>query len=144
MAKVASARGSSMPKPFTVIVPASMKPVSDAYHFSPAVRIGDQIHVSGIIGVDAQGRLPADFRGQVANIFAALETILGEAGATLDDVASLTCFHAGDLESQLSQFAEVQAARLGAPNPAVTGVRIAQLGLPGALLEMAAIAVVRD
>jgi enamine deaminase RidA (YjgF/YER057c/UK114 family) len=132
-----------MPKPFTVIVPASMKAASDAYHFSPAVRIGDQIHISGIIGVDAQGRLPADFRSQVENIFAALETIMSEAGATLDDVSSLTCFHAGDLESQLTQFADVQAARLGAPYPAVTGVRVAELGLPGALLEMAAVAVVR-
>ena len=47
------------------------------------------------------------------------------------------------MESQLTQFAHVQAARLGSPNPAVTGVRVAQLGLPGALLEMAAVAVVR-
>ncbi|CAN7573235.1 RidA family protein [Phenylobacterium sp. LjRoot219] len=50
-----------MSKPFEVIVPASMKAVSDAYRFSPAVRISDLLHISGIIGVDAHGRLLPTF-----------------------------------------------------------------------------------
>jgi enamine deaminase RidA (YjgF/YER057c/UK114 family) len=121
-----------------------MKAMSDAYHFSPAVRIGDQIHISGIIGVDAEGRLPADFRGQVENILATLESVVSAAGAALDDVVSLTCFHAGDLESQQTELSEMLAVRLGAPYPAQTGIRVAQLGLPGALLEMAAVAVAAE
>jgi len=50
-----------MPKLFTTIVPPSLKAVSEAFQFAPAVRIGDQILVSGIAGVDAEGRLPPDF-----------------------------------------------------------------------------------
>ena len=44
-----------MPKLFTTIVPPSLKAVSEAFQFAPAVRIGDQILVSGIAGVDAEG-----------------------------------------------------------------------------------------
>jgi len=48
-----------MPKLFTTIVPPSLKAVSEAFQFAPAVRIGDQILVSGIAGVDAEdGFLP--------------------------------------------------------------------------------------
>jgi len=39
-----------------------------------------------MVGADAEGRLPPDFRGQAENVFTALEAILNEARATLDDV----------------------------------------------------------
>jgi len=42
--------GNPMPKPFTAIVPPSLKAASETYQFSPAVRIGDQILISGIVG----------------------------------------------------------------------------------------------
>jgi len=48
-----------MPKTFTAIVPLSLKAASEAYQFAPAVRIGDQILISGIVGFDAEdGFLP--------------------------------------------------------------------------------------
>src|SRR2546427_13254719 len=75
------------PKPFTTIVPPSFKAASEAYQYAPAIRIGDQILISGIIGADAEGRLPPDFRVQAENVFTTLEAILKEAGGTLDDVA---------------------------------------------------------
>ena len=67
-----------MPKTFTAIVPPSLKAASETYQFSPAVRIGDQILISGIVGVDAEGRLPPDFRSQAENAFTTLEAILNE------------------------------------------------------------------
>ena len=132
-----------MPNPFTVIVPPPFKAVSETYGYAPAVRIGDQILVSGIVGADAQGRIPPDFRSQAENVFVTLEAILHEAGATLDDVASLTSYHVGDLDSQVRELVQVKAARIGPPHPAWTGVGVTQLGVPGALLEMSAVAVVR-
>src|SRR5712671_5699602 len=68
----------------------------ETFQFAPAVRIAGQILISGIVGTDAQGLLPPDFRSQAENVFATLEAILNEVGATLDDVASLTSNHAGD------------------------------------------------
>ena len=133
-----------MPKPFTTIVPPSFKAASETYQCAPAVRIGDQILISGIVGADAEGRLPTDFRGQAENVFATLEAILKEAGATLDDVASLNSYHVGDLDNQLREFMEVKATRIPAPYPIWTGVGVTQLGVPGALLEISAVAAARD
>ncbi len=134
-----------MQKRFTAVVPTFMKAASTHFQFSPAVRVGSHILVSGIIGVDPQGRLPADFRRQAENVLATLEAIVSEAGATLNDVVSLNSYHVGDLQGQLAQLAEVKAGRLGAPPyPIWTGVGVAQLGMPGALLEMSAVVLARD
>jgi len=134
-----------MQKRFTAIVPTSMEALSKHFQFSPAVRVGSHILVSGIIGVDPQGRLPADFRGQAENVLATLEAIVSEAGATMDDVVSLNSYHVGDLQSQLAQLSEVKAERLGAPPyPIWTGVGVAQLAMPGALLEVSAVVQARD
>jgi enamine deaminase RidA (YjgF/YER057c/UK114 family) len=137
-------RRNPMPKPFTTIVPPSFKAASETYQYAPAVRIGDQILISGIIGADAEGRLPPDFRGQAENVFTTLEAILKEAGATLDDVASLHSYHVGDLHSQLRELVDIKAKRIRPPHPAWTGVGVTQLGVPGALLEISAVAVARD
>ena len=133
-----------MPKPFTSIVPPSLKAASETYQFSPAVRIGDQILISGIVGVDAEGRLPSDFRSQAENVFTTLEAILNQAGATLDDVASLNSYHVGDIHSQLRELVDIKATRIRPPHPTWTGVGVTQLGLPGALLEVSAVVVARD
>jgi len=39
-----------MTKPFTTIVPPSFKAASETYQYAPAVRISDQILISGIVG----------------------------------------------------------------------------------------------
>ena len=133
-----------MPKLVTAIVPPSMKAASETYQYSPAVRIGDQILISGVVGADPAGQLPADIRSQAENVFTTLEAILSEAGATLEDVASLNSYHVGDLDSQLRDFMEVKATWIQAPYPAWTGVGVTQLGVPGALVEVTAVAVARN
>ena len=132
-----------MPKPFTTIVPPSFKAASETYQYAPAVRIGDQIRIS-IVGADAEGRLPPDFRSQAENVLTTLEAILNEAGATLDDVAGLHSYHVGDLHSQLREIVAIKAKRIRSPHPAWTGVGVMQLGVPGALFEISAVAVARD
>src|SRR5258706_15870830 len=128
-------RRNPMPKPFTTIVPPSFRAASEAYQYAPAVRIGDQILISGIVGADAEGRLPPDFRGQAENVFTTLEAILKEAGGALDDVASLKSYHVGDLDSQLRALLGIKAKRIRPPHPARPGRGGAQLGGPGAPLE---------
>src|SRR5260370_13938477 len=90
-------RRNPMPKPFTTIVPPSFKAASETYQYAPAVRIGDQILISGIIGADAEGRLPPDFRSQAEDVFTTLEAILKEAWAALHDRARLPRYHVADV-----------------------------------------------
>lgn len=129
-----------MTKAFTVIVPEAYRDIYAAYKYAPAIRIGKDIHVSGIIGANPDLSVPEDYDAQVRNIFRLLETILAETGATLADVYSLTSYHVGDLAAQTGGFIAVQAERLGTPHPAWTAVGISQLAVPGALLEVSAMA----
>jgi hypothetical protein len=133
-----------MPKPFTTIVPPSFKAVSETYQYAPAVRIGDQILISGIVGADADGRLPPDFRSQAENVFMTLEAVLSEAGATLDDVGkpeqlsrrrlrqpvARTCGHKGDADPGATPGLD------GRWSDATRGA--------GGLLEISAVVVARD
>jgi enamine deaminase RidA (YjgF/YER057c/UK114 family) len=82
--------------------------------------------------------LPADFRQQAENVFDALEAVLEEAGATLQNVAALQSFHVGDLGAQMGDFIAVKSRRLGAPHPAWTAVGVAALAVEGALVEVSA------
>ena len=132
-----------MAKSFTAIVPPALKAASKSWQYSPAVWFGDHYLISGVVGVDTEGQLPPDFRGQAETIFMALQAILNEVGASLNDVASLTSYHVGDLQSQLREFVEVKAAWIRPPQPIWTAVGVAELAVPGALIEVTAAAVVR-
>ena len=127
-------------KPFSPIVPAPLQIAYDGYHYAPAVRVGNDLHLSGLIGFDAEGVVPDDYSQQVSNIFDTMTLVLAEAGATLADVYSLTSYHIGDLKGQMPEFIRIQAERLGTPHPAWTAVGTTELALPGALIEVVAIA----
>ena len=71
------------------------------------------------------------YTAQAENAFTTLEAILNQAGATLDDVASLTSYHVGDLDNQLREFAEIKATRIRAPHPGWTGIGVTQIGCRG-------------
>lgn len=129
-----------MTKAFKAIVPDAFREVYENYKYAPAVRIGDDIHASGILGANPDFSIPDDYDSQVRNIFGLLELILAEAGGTLSDVCSLTSYHVGNLPAQMPMFIAVQSERLGMPHPAWTAVGVSQLAIPGALIEVSALA----
>jgi enamine deaminase RidA (YjgF/YER057c/UK114 family) len=130
-------------KIFTPVVPAHLQEAYDGYCFAPAVRVGNDLHLSGQIGFDATGAVPEDYATQVSNIFDHMAMVLAEAGASLADVFSLTSYHVGDLAAQMPAFIRIQAERLGKPHPAWTAIGTTALAFPGALIEVSAIARVR-
>lgn len=101
------------------------------------------IYVGGQNGVDASGTVVSDDVAEqslraVANARLALEA----AGASLADVVqwSVLLHVDADLGAAYGAIAP-QLAREGAP-PLVTAARVAGLGVPGALIEVSAIAAV--
>ena len=54
--------------------------------FSSAIRIGNMVYVSGVIGVSPDGTLPSDFTAQATNAMQALSGELKLAGASMNDV----------------------------------------------------------
>jgi len=60
------------------------------YPFSAAVRAGDTVYVSGQIGIDAQGKLPAAFDDQARLAMDHVAAILQGMKLSMDDVVKCT------------------------------------------------------
>jgi 2-iminobutanoate/2-iminopropanoate deaminase len=103
--------------------------------YSPVVRAGDFVIVSGQGGMDdgkvVEGGVAAETTQTMKNVAAQLAT----AGATLDDVVKTTCFLT-DMEN-FTVFNEAYAEAFGGHRPARSTVAVA--GLPaGFLVEVEA------
>ena len=99
------------------------------------------IYVGGQNGVDETGKVIADdVAAQAVQAVGNVETVLRAAGAALSDVVSWTVLIAAgaDVAAAYGAIAP-RLARAGAP-PLVTAARVAGLAVPGALLEISAIA----
>ena len=100
------------------------------------------IYIGGQNGVDETGKVVAshDAAAQAARAVDNVETVLRAAGATLADVVAWTVLIAADADVAAAYGAiAARLARAGAP-PLVTAARVAGLAVPGALLEISAIA----
>ena len=117
------------------VVPPSMKPYYDTFHFAPAVIDGDRIRLSGVIGVGEDGKCSADPETQFTTAFEGVKTVLAEAGANLGDIVEMTTFHVG-LQKHLQTFMAVKDRFIEDPYPAWTAIGITELALPGALVEI--------
>jgi reactive intermediate/imine deaminase len=94
------------------------------------------IYVSGQLALDEHGVLVGrgDLAAQTEQVFENLRHILAAHGATFDDVVKLQTFvttFEGFAESR-----EVRARYLPAEPPASTAVRVAELVMPEALIEV--------
>jgi 2-iminobutanoate/2-iminopropanoate deaminase len=58
--------------------------------FSSAVRVGDFVYISGVVGAAADGTYPKDFATEATNAMDAVAKQLKLAGASMDDVYSCT------------------------------------------------------
>jgi enamine deaminase RidA (YjgF/YER057c/UK114 family) len=101
------------------------------------------IYVGGQNGIDAAGTVvSADIAEQSRRAVDNVATALDAAGASLTDVVQWTVWidTAADLGAAYAAIAPMLAGP-GAP-PLVTAARVAGLGVPGALIEVSAIAAV--
>ena len=107
--------------------------------YSTAVIYGDTIYMSGMIGVDPAVQKPVEggTLAQAKQVFENIVTVLGELGATTDDVRKTTVYL-----TNIGDFAEVNKlyAEYFAPNfPARTCVEVSKLPM-GLSIEVECIA----
>jgi 2-iminobutanoate/2-iminopropanoate deaminase len=111
-------------------------------HYTDAVRAGDLLFVSGIIPVDGSGELVGgdDVVEQTRAVFENMRAVLAAAGAGPADVVKVTVFltDVGDR----TRINSVRQAFFGEARPASTLVEISRLALPGAKIEVEAVAIV--
>jgi len=108
--------------------------------YSPAVRAGDFVFISGQVPRDLRtGKLPGeDIQRQVRQVLANVKEALAAAGATLDDVVSVTAYLKN--VDDWTAFNDIYKATFRAPYPTRTAIGS---DLRGILVEISAIAYVR-
>jgi 2-iminobutanoate/2-iminopropanoate deaminase len=109
-------------------------------HYTDAVQAGDMLFVSGCVPVDQDGRLVGaeDVVAQARQVFANLEAVLAAAGAGFGDVAKVTVYLI-DIDDR-PRINPVRQQVFGNSRPASTLVEVSRLVVPGARLEIDAVA----
>jgi len=120
-------------------VPGQAEPIS---HYTDAVRAGDLLFVSGCVPVDGEGRLVGgdDVVAQARQVFANVGSILEAGGATFADVVKVTVY-VTDITDRV-RINPVRQELFGDARPASTLVEVSALAIPGAKLEVEAVALV--
>ncbi len=118
-------------------VPELPEPIS---HYADAVLADGVLYVSGIVPVSEDGVLvgAGDVVAQARRVFELLARVLAAAGAGPGDVAKVTVFLV-DVDDR-PRINPVRQEFFGSSRPASTLVEVSRLAVPGALLEVEAVA----
>ena len=115
-------------------------PDGDGPPFSGAVRIGDTLYLSGALGLDEDGKIPATAKAEATLLLDGIKATLEAAGYTMDDLVTVTIY-CSDVK-HYADFNEVYRTYFSKEFPARAFVGAGTL-LFGARFEMQAIAVKR-
>jgi enamine deaminase RidA (YjgF/YER057c/UK114 family) len=124
------------------VVPAGAEALYENWHFAPAVKSGDLLFISGIIGADDKLQVSPDPEAQFVQVFETMGHTLKSAGLDFGHVVDLSSYHV-DLNAHFATFTAVKDRYFHEPYPAWTAIGVSELLLPGALVEVRAIAKAR-
>ena len=110
--------------------------VEKLYGYSHAVRIGDNLKISGAVSMDEKGILtaPGSMEQQMKNCYSDLEKVLQHYGYTFDDVVVENVY-----TTNMAEFINVAAVRNSIYKkqfPTGTWLEVKGLALPGQLIEI--------
>ena len=120
-------------------MPGQPEPIS---HYTDAVRAGGLLFVSGCVPVDGEGHLVGgdDVVAQARQALANVGAVLAAGGCSFADVAKVTIFLT-DVDDRPA-INPVRQEFFGDTRPASTLVEVSGLAIPGAKIEIEAVAVV--
>ncbi len=110
--------------------------VEKAYGYTHAVRIGNELKISGAVSMDDKGNLtaPGDLKQQLINCYGDLDKILKHYGYTWDDVVveNILTTNMAEFEKQAGYRNTIYKKQF--PTGSWFGVK--ELALPGQLIEI--------
>jgi 2-iminobutanoate/2-iminopropanoate deaminase len=120
-------------------VDGQAEPIS---HYTDAVQAGELLFVSGVVPVDAAQRLVGadDVVEQARVVFSNMRAVLAAAGCTFADVVKVTVFLTDIDDRPLIN--PVRQEAFGETRPASTLVEVSALVIPGARIEVDAVALI--
>lgn len=117
--------------------------VFEAFRYSPAVAAGGLLFIAGQVGLRPDGGVPEDAPTQIDLAFQRLGAILEHEGLGFDDLVEMTSFHVR-IDEQLQAFREIKDRYVRADFPAWTIIGVASLARPNLLIEIKAVAALRE
>ena len=107
--------------------------------FSPGVRVGEFLFVSGQVAQDGDGNTVGigDCEVQTRQVMARIQTIIAAAGATMQDVVKITTFLVN--LDDYPAFSRVRSETFPSSPPASSTVVVAALVRPEFLVEVEAV-----
>ena len=110
-----------------VVFPPGRQALYERNRYSPAIRSGGFLFVSGQVGSREDGSPEPELDAQVRRAFENLNAILAAAGCTFDDVVDATVFIVDPENNFATVFEAMQQYWGGAPHPALTGIGVTWL-----------------
>jgi len=103
-------------------------------------RVGDTIYLSGMLALEADGTLvaPSDVYAQTVKVFSNIREAIESEGGSIKDLVKMTTFL-----TDMSEYGDFKRARteiFGTTPPASTAVVSPALAVPGAVVEIEAVA----
>lgn len=117
--------------------------VFEAFRYSPAVAAGGLLFIAGQVGLRPDGSVPEDAPAQIDLAFQRLGAILGHEGLGFEDLVEMTSFHVR-IDEQLQAFREIKDRYVQRDFPAWTIIGVAALARPNLLIEIKAVAALRQ
>lgn len=110
--------------------------------FAMGIRIGDTVYVAGQVAQDPDGNVvgEGDMTAQSRCVFANIEAVLKEAGATMDDVVKITTY-----VTDMDRYADFDAVRREVfPKAGMASATVActRMVKPECLVEVETVAVI--
>ena len=121
------------------MVTGQHEPIS---HYCHAVRCGERIWISGMVGVDQLGQIAADTVDQFQTAMNNLDIVLREAGGKPEHIVKVMVFLT-DIADR-SKINPIRQSYFGNHRPASTLVEVSNLVLPELKVEIEAEAVIVD
>jgi reactive intermediate/imine deaminase len=120
-------------------VEALSEPIS---HYTDAVRAGDLLFISGLVGVDGRGKLVGgdDVAAQARQVFENMRAVLEQAGGRFEDVVKVTVYLT-DVDDR-PKINPIRQEVFGGARPASTLVEVSRLAVPGAKVEIEAVVLI--
>ena len=131
MAKKTSAKKTSTKKTSTKKTSAKASPAKPLGPYTPVVRAGDWIIVSGQLGIADGALVPGGVAAQTAQAVVNLKAQLKSVGASLSDVSKTLCFLT-DMDT-FTTFNEAYVAGFGNSRPARSTIGVAALPFGGSV-----------
>lgn len=129
-----------------VFIPEGQEGFYEQFRAAPAIRTGDFVHISGVVGYirSDQERTPETYEAAIRDTFQRVEGVLNEAGASWSDVVEMTSFHV-DMREHQEIFRTVREEFVtDHPYPAWTGIGVDALWADSLFVEIRVIAYLGD